>query len=133
MRFGVSGVALVRAADAMLRALGGAEVTVISQQVVAGRHQRGVGVGGSRRGKVKFSPVVVAVRPQGKRGPQRRRSEFLLPASVVVSEAVDRNVASGVDLLNGALGLVHQGETLHIAGRSATSMPSRGRLICIGW
>jgi hypothetical protein len=116
MRFGISGVALVRAADAMLRSLGGAEVTLLfPQQVLADDTSVELGLVDPGVEQVIFTPVVVRNLPTGNEGP-RRRLEFLLPASVVASEAVDRNEASGADLLNGALGLVHQGETFHIAG-----------------
>jgi hypothetical protein len=116
MRFGINGVALVRAADAMLRALGGAEVTLLfPQQTLADDTSVELGLVDPGVEQVKFSPVVVRNLPTGNEGP-RRKLEFLLPASLVASEAVDRNVASGADLLNGALGLVHQGETFHIAG-----------------
>jgi hypothetical protein len=115
MRFGISGVALVRAADAMLRSLGGADVTLLfPQQVLPDDTSMELGLVDPGVEQVKFCPVVVRNLPTGNEGP-RRKLEFLLPASVVASEAVDRNMASGADLLNGALGLVHQGQTFHIA------------------
>jgi hypothetical protein len=115
MRFGISGTGLIRAADAMLRALGGTEVTLLFPlQALPGDTSSELGLVDPGVEQVKFSPVVVRNLPTGNEGP-RRKLEFLLPASVVASEAVDRNVASGVELLNSALGLLHQGETFHMA------------------
>ncbi len=115
MRFGISGVALVRAADAMLRALGGSEVTVLFPlQVLPEDTSTELGLVDPGVEQVRFSPVIARNLPTGSEGP-RRKLEFLLPASVVASESVDRNAASGTELLHGALGIIYEGETFHIA------------------
>jgi hypothetical protein len=114
--FGVSGVALVRAANAMLRALGGAEISLLLP-LVALPNDPSVQLGLVDPGveEVRISPVVVRNLPTDNTGP-RRRLEFLLPASGVIEEATEHNIASGQALLESTLGLVHQGEIFHIEG-----------------
>ena len=114
--FGVQGAALMRAADAMLRALGGTEVSILlpllglpdDPSVQLGLVDPGVE-------EVKFSPVVVRSLATDNSGP-RRRLEFLLPASSVAEQASDHNRASGAALIEGALGVVYQGALFHIEG-----------------
>jgi hypothetical protein len=116
VRFGVSGVALLRAADAMLRALGGAEVSLLLPAVaIAGDTSAQLGLVDPGVEEVKISPVVVRNLPTENNGP-RRRLELLLPASGVAAEATARNFASGQALLDASLGIIHQGELLHIEG-----------------
>ncbi len=116
IRFGVCGTALVRAADAMLRALGGTEVSMLfpalglpdDPSVQLGLVDPGVE-------EVSFSPVVVRSLATDNRGP-RRRLEFLLPAAAVAAETTARNMASSQALLDAALGLTYQGSLFHIEG-----------------
>jgi len=116
MRYGVSGSAVMRAAEAMLRSLGGTQVSVLlplsalpsDSSVQLGLVDPGVE-------EVVFSPVVVRNLPTENTGP-RRRLEFLLGASAVAEAAVDRSIASGLELLEKALGVMYQGELLHIEG-----------------
>jgi hypothetical protein len=116
VQFGVGGVALVRAADAMLRALGGTEVSFLFPAIgLPDDASVQLGLVDPQVEEVRFSPVVVRNLPTSNSGP-RRRVEFLLPASVVRSVAIDRNVASGETLLNGALGVLLRGEMLHVEG-----------------
>jgi len=114
--FGVCGTAVVRAADAMLRSLGGAEVSVLfplSPMPAESSVQLGLVDPGVE--EVKFSPVVVRNLPTENTGP-RQRVEFLLSASAVADEAAARSLASGLDLLEQALGVMHQGDLFHIEG-----------------
>jgi hypothetical protein len=116
IRFGVSGTALVRAADAMLRALGGAEISLLFPLTSASDDTSAqLGMVDPGVEEVRLSPVVVRSLPTESNGP-RRRLEFLLPASAVIDEATSRNVASGQALLESALGLLYDGEIFHIEG-----------------
>jgi len=116
VRFGICGTAVMRAADAMLRSLGGDEVSVLfplSAMPAESSVQLGLVDPGVE--EVKFSPVVVLNLPTESTGP-RQRVEFLLSASAVGDEAAARSLASGLDLLERALGVMHEGDLFHIEG-----------------
>jgi hypothetical protein len=116
IHFGVSGVALLRAADAMLRSLGGSEISILLPSVnLADDTSAQLGITDPGTDEVPLSPVVSRNLPTENNGP-RRRLEFLLPAAVVALEATARSVVSGEDLLNGCLGLMYQGDLFHIEG-----------------
>ena len=112
--FGISGVAVVRAADAMLRSLGGDEVSLLfAATAVPDDPSVQLGLVDPGVEEVQFSPVVVRNLPATGSGP-RIRQEFLLSGSAVAGVVVDRNVASAQELFDGALGLTHDGALLHI-------------------
>ena len=114
MGVGFNGVALVRAADAMLRALGGAEVIVVFPLVgmpIDPSAQLGLADPGVQQ--VPFSPVVVRSLTTSGTGP-RRRLEIMISSSAVAAELAPRNAASAEALFNGALGLVYDNELFHI-------------------
>jgi len=116
VRFGVSGAAVVRAADAMLRSLGGTEVSVLFPlSAMPGDSSVQLGLVDPGVEEVKFSPVVVLNLPTQPSGP-RQRVEFLLAASIVAQEAASRSLSSGLQLLESALGVMHQGDLFHIEG-----------------
>ena len=114
--FGVAGIAVRRAADAMLRTLGGAQVSVLFP-LSAMPSESSVQLGLVDPGveEVNFTPVVVRNLPTENTGP-RQRVEFLLSASAVADEAASRSLPSGLDLLEKALGVMHQGDLFHIEG-----------------
>jgi hypothetical protein len=110
------GIALVRAADAMLRSLGGAEICLLLPLMgVPDDPSAQLGLVDPGVEEVKLSPVVIRNLPTANTGP-RRRVEFLVPASAIARELSSRNVASGQALLDGALGVIHDGELFHIEG-----------------
>jgi len=117
IRFGVSGAALIRAADAMLRALGGGAEVSLLFPLTSSPDDTSSQLGLTDPGveQVPISPVVARNLPTENNGP-RRRMEFLLPASSVADEATNRDFASGQALLEAALGLLHQGELFHVEG-----------------
>src|SRR5213080_2356028 len=116
VHFGIFTGALVRAAEAMLRSLGGCEIGLLfpflsmpeDPSVQLGLMDPGVE-------EVKLAPVVVRNLPTDNSGP-RRRLEFLLPATVVQGQLSLRNVATVGALFDGALGVVHDGDLFHIEG-----------------
>jgi hypothetical protein len=114
--FGVSGTALVRAADAMLRALGGDEVSLLFPQAPTPDDTSSqLGLVDPGVEEVRISPVVVRNLPAGNSGP-RRRLEFLFAASAVAATAIEHNAASAQTFLDSSLGVLYQGELFHIEG-----------------
>ena len=65
--------------------------------------------------QIQFTPVVVTSLPAANTGP-RRRLEILLSAEAVANAVVARNVATADALFDGALGVIHNDELLHIEG-----------------
>ncbi|MGB8012377.1 MAG: hypothetical protein WCF68_12220 [Terriglobales bacterium] len=113
---GISGAAAARAADAMLRTLGGTEVTLLfaAAGMPAG--------GGSELGLVDpgveqavIAPVIVRELTTETNGP-RRRIEMLAGQAAMAEQVSQRNVASADVLFETALGLVYGGEVFHIQG-----------------
>jgi hypothetical protein len=111
---GMSSAAVVRAADAMLRALGGDGVSMLFPLVTMPNDPSAqLGLADPGVEEVVFSPVVVRTLVTPTTGP-RRRLEFLLSGAAVAAELASRNVASAEDLFDGALGLLYDNELFHI-------------------
>jgi len=113
---GTSGYAAARAADALVRALGGTEVTLVFP--AAGLPQDAVSeLGLVDPGVVQapIAPVVVRELTTENNGP-RRRIELLAGRSALAEQVSQRNVASADVLFETALGIVYEGEMFHIAG-----------------
>jgi hypothetical protein len=111
-------MALVRAAEAMLRSLGGSEIRLLLPAFQTG------GDPGAQLGlvdpgveEVVLSPVVVRNLPTESTGP-RRRVEFLIPAASVTAELSSRNVASPEAFFDGVMGIVYDIDLFHIEGFS---------------
>jgi hypothetical protein len=116
IRFGVSGIALVRAASAMLRALGGCEISpMLPLLAMPDDPSAQLGLMDPGVEEVKFSPVVVRSLRTDNSGP-RRRLEFLVPAAAVAAELSFRNVASAEALFDDALGVMYHSDLFHIEG-----------------
>lgn len=113
---GISGVAAARAADAMLRTLGGTEVimlfaaTGLPADAVA---ELGLVDPGVEQALI--APVVVRELATETNGP-RRHIEVLAGRSAMAEQVSQRNVASAEVLFETALGLVYRGEVFHIQG-----------------
>jgi hypothetical protein len=111
---GITAAAVVRAADAMLRALGGDGVSMLFPLVVMPDDPSAqLGLADPGVEEVVFSPVVVRTLVTPTSGP-RRRLEFLLSGAAVAAELTSRNVASAESLFNGALGLIYDNDLFHI-------------------
>jgi hypothetical protein len=107
-------MAATRAATAMLRALGGAEIFLLLPQVgMPDDPSAQLGLVDPGIEQVRLAPVVVRNLPTQANGP-RRRVEFLVPAGAVADELAARGVASAQVLLDGALGILHNGEVFHV-------------------
>jgi hypothetical protein len=111
---GISGEAVVRAADSMLRALGGTEISVMFPSLTLPNDPSAqLGLVDPGVEQIPFSPVVVRILQTASTGP-RRRLEFLISGSNVADELSSRNVATAEALFASALGVVYQGDLLHI-------------------
>jgi hypothetical protein len=116
IRYGVSGMALVRAADAMLRSLGGEEISLLFPLVgIPDDPAAQLGLVDPGVEEVRLAPVVVRTLATDSTGP-RRRVELLVPASAVTAELLARSAGSGQGFFEMALGVVHDGELFHIEG-----------------
>ena len=113
---GISGMAAVRAADAMLRTLGGAQVILLL--AAAGLPAEAVaelGLVDPGVEQVPIAPVIVRELTTESSGP-RRRIEIVAGRSTLAEQVSQRNVASAEVLFETALGVVHDGEIFHIEG-----------------
>ena len=112
----VQGVAIVRAANAMLSSLGGEEITLLFPSTGMGSDTASqLGLVDPGVDEVILGPVIPRSLATDNIGP-RRRIEFLVPASAVSNLAPERGFVSGEDLLEAALGIVYQNEIFHIEG-----------------
>jgi hypothetical protein len=114
MGSGICGTALVRAANAMLMALGGDQVSLLLPGTVTASDAAGqLGLVDPGVQDVMIAPVVATNLPTGSLGPARR-IEFTLPASAIDSQLSTLGMASAEDLFNAALGLQYDGDLFHI-------------------
>ena len=113
---GISGMAAVRAAEAMLQTLGGTEVVLLfaAAGLPADRVAE-LGLVDPGVEQVAIAPVIVRDLPTENNGP-RRRIELVAGRSAMAEQVSQRNVASAEVLFETALGVVYQGEMFHIEG-----------------
>jgi hypothetical protein len=113
---GIAGIAAVRAADAMLRTLGGAEVALLfaAAGLPADRVAE-LGLVDPGVEQALIAPVIVRELTTENNGP-RRRIELVAGRSAMAEQVSQRNVASAEVLFETALGVVYQGEMFHIEG-----------------
>lgn len=116
MGTGVCGSAVIRAADAMLRSLGGDEVSLLLPlAAMPGDASGQLGLVDPGVEVVAISPVIARDLATENIGP-RRRVEFLVPASGIADALSGHDFASGEAMINAALGIGYQGELFHIEG-----------------
>ena len=114
MGSGICGAALVRAANAMLTALGGDSVSLLlPATAMAGDAAGQLGLVDPGVQQVIISPVVACNQPTGNLGPTRR-IEFTLPAAAIDIQLPTLGMGSAEDLFNAALGLMYDGDLFHI-------------------
>jgi hypothetical protein len=114
MGSGICGAALVRAANAMLSALGGDQISlVLPATAMAGDAAGQLGLVDPGVQNVVITPVVTQNLPAGNSGPMRR-IEFTLPASVVEAQLSSLGMGSADDLFQAALGLMYDGDLFHV-------------------
>jgi hypothetical protein len=114
MGSGICGAALVRAANAMLTALGGDQVSLLLPATATASDAAGqLGLVDPGVQGVIIKPAVARNLPTGNLGP-RRRIEFTLPASVIEQQLPGLGIATAEDLFNAALGLQYGTDVFHI-------------------
>jgi hypothetical protein len=118
MTMAIAGTAVMRAADAMLRALGGDQVALVLPLPTASNDSNAqLGLADPGVQQVMLSPVVVRTLTAPSPGPSRRL-EFLLSASAVAG-AVDAEAAESAGaLFDAALGIQYQANLFHIESMS---------------
>jgi hypothetical protein len=114
MQGGICGAALVRAADAMLQALGGETVSLLLPAAATASDSGGqLGLVDPGVQEVVISPVVTHALATGNLGP-RRRIEFTLPASAIADQLPELGMGTADDLFNVVLGLKYGADLFHI-------------------
>jgi hypothetical protein len=106
----------MRAVDAILQTLGGAEVTLLFAAAgLPADAVAGLGLVDPGVEQALIAPVVVRELTSETNGP-RRRIELLAGQTAMAEQVSQRNVASAEVLFETALGLVYCGEVFHIEG-----------------
>jgi hypothetical protein len=114
MGCGICGAAVARAANALLKALGGETVSlVLPATAMAGDAAGQLGLVDPGVQEVVISGVVERELTTGNLGP-RRRAEFTLPASGIADQLPTLGMGSAEDLFKAVLGLNYGGELFHI-------------------
>jgi hypothetical protein len=114
MGSGICGAALVRAANAMLAALGGDQVSLLLPGTAMASDAAGqLGLVDPGVQNVIIAPVVTNNVPTGNQGPTRR-IEFTLPASAIEAQLPTLGMGSAENLFDAVLGLVYDGDIFHI-------------------
>lgn len=112
MGSGICGAALVRAANAMLMALGGDQVSLLLPATATASDAAGqLGLVDPGVQEVIVTPVVAHNLPVGNLGP-RRRIEFTLAASAIEVQLPMLGMGSVEDLFDAALGLTYRRRSL---------------------
>ena len=114
----IVGTAVMRAADAMLRALGGDQIGLVlplPTETSNASFQLGLSDPGAQQ--VTLSPVVVRNLATPALGP-RQRVAFLLSASAVADAVEAQGAASADALFDAALGIQYQADLFHIESTS---------------
>ena len=110
----ICGSAVIRAANALLQALGGDTVSLLLPASATGSDSAGqLGLMDPGVQAVLISPVVTHVMPTGNLGP-RRRIEFTLPASAIMNALPGLGMGTAEDLFNAVLGLNYDNDLFHI-------------------
>src|SRR5258707_13990333 len=114
----IVGTAVMRAADAMLRALGGDQIGLVlplPTETSNASFQLGLADPGAQQ--VTLSPVVVRSHAAPNQGPLRRL-EFLLSASAVGDVVEAQGAVSADALFDAALAIQYQADLFHIESMS---------------
>jgi hypothetical protein len=114
----IGGTAVMRAADAMLRALGGDQVVLVLPLATAGSDPASqLGLQDPGVQQVLISPVVARNLPTPSPGPMLRL-ELLLSASAVAGAVQALGLESAQDLFDAALGIQYRDDLFRIESMS---------------
>lgn len=112
-------MAVVRAAEAMIRVLGGCAVTLLFPMLTANeKSPPGLGLGSPLTEQIELSPTAMVTLPSDS-GMAAARLELLIPASVIFSTMAERTAATPENLFDSALGVIHEGRLLRIESWTA--------------
>ncbi len=112
-------IAVVRAAEAMIRVLGGCSVTVLFPVSTANEQSKpGLGLGEQLTEQVELSPAAMLTLPRDS-GLAATRLELLVPASTIFTTMAERVAATPENLFDSALGVIHEGRLLRIESWTA--------------
>ena len=104
----------MRAADAMLRALGGGEIILVLPLPASSSDiSSQIGLADPGVQQVRLTPVVVRTLAAPASGPAQRL-ELLVSVSSVASTVEEQGIASAEALFNTALGVEHQGTLFRV-------------------
>lgn len=111
---GICGTALLRAAVALMKALGGDTVSLVLPGSAMANDAAGqLGLVDPGVQEVIIAPVVTRELTTGNLGP-RRRVEFTLPASAITNQLPTLGMGSAEDLFGIVLALNYAGDLFHI-------------------
>jgi hypothetical protein len=113
-------VGVARAAEAMIRTLGGSAITLLFP-VVTSLDQRlvpGLGLATQATEQIDLSPVASVTLPSDPKV-AATRLELLIPGSAIFTTMAERIAASPQNLFDSALGVIHEGRLLRIESWSA--------------
>ena len=114
MGCGICGAALLRAANALLQAMGGDTVSlVLPASAMASDASGQLGLVDPGTVEVAISPVVMRELTTGNLGP-RRRVEFTLPASVIAAQLPALGIGTADALFSAVLGVNYGGDLFHM-------------------
>lgn len=114
MGSGINGSGMVRAADALLKALGGEAISLLLPATALASDAAGLlGLVDPGVQEVLISPVATQALVTGNLGP-RRRIEFTLPASAIADQLSTLGMGTADDLFKAVLGLSYGGDLFHI-------------------
>ncbi len=110
---------VVRAAEAMIRVLGGCAISLLFPVLTASEQPTpGLGLGSAVTEQIEVSPVAV-VTLATESGITATRLELLIPASTLFTTMAQRIAATPQNLFDSALGVIHEGRLLRIESWTA--------------
>jgi hypothetical protein len=116
---GICGAALVRAANAMLAAFGGDQVSLLLPANAMASDAAGqLGLVDPGVQQVVIAPVVARNLPTANLGPARK-IEFTLPASVLEAQLPGLGIGTVGEFFEAVLGLSYDGDLFHIESTAA--------------
>jgi len=116
MGSGICGAALSRAANALLTALGGEQISLLLPATATASDPSGqLGLTDPGVQELILGPVVTRCLPTGNLGP-RRRIEFTVSGSMIAMLLPQLGMGTAEELFNGVLGLKYGDDLFHIEG-----------------
>ncbi len=114
MGSGICGSGLARAADALLKALGGETISLVLPAMATASDAAGqLGLVDPGVQEVLISPVATQALATGNLGP-RRRIEFTLSASTITNQLPALGMGTAEELFAALIGLNYDGDLFHI-------------------